>query len=275
MDKPVISIVSLTWNSAKHVPPLLTTLMEDVKESGVATEVIIIDNGSTDDTLPLIEGFMAEHDCIKVVPLSWNHGTTSSRNIGIRMAQGDYVMILDSDTEIPKGTLRGLVDAAKSLPEPDRLGILHPRLTYPDGEFQESARRFPTLMTKVYRLLRMEDRRAADESIDEVLSGKTVTVDCAISACWFVPRKVFDDIGLLDEKIFYAPEDVEFCARVWQRGYRIWYYPKIHIVHNCQRLTSKKPISKLGFSHMKGLFYYWRKYDYIVNRPEIEHLEMD
>jgi len=162
VTKPIISIVSLTWNSARFVKPLLTTLLADIEASAVATEIIIIDNGSTrDDTVEQIRGFMRDHDNIHLVPLSKNHGTTASRNIGIRMARGEYVMILDSDTEMPRGTLRALVDSMKTIPDPGTIGIVHPRLVYPDGQFQESARRFPTVKTKAYRLLRMEDRRAA------------------------------------------------------------------------------------------------------------------
>lgn len=271
--KPTISVVSLTWNSARFIEPLLTTLLADIQASGVPTEIIMIDNGSSrDNTVEQIQGFMRDHDNIHLVPLSKNHGTTASRNIGIRMARGEYVLILDSDTEMPKGTLRGLVNAMSEIPEPDKIGIIHPRLTFPDGEFQESARRFPTIFTKAYRLLRMEDKRVLDESIPSVISGAVTPVDYAISACWFVPRAVFDKVGLLDESIFYSPEDVEFCARLWQHGYRVWYYPKCHVVHNCQRLTSKKPISKLGLSHMKGLFRYWWQYKYVFNRPSIDQL---
>lgn len=267
MTRPVISVVSLTWNSARFVSPLLTTLQKDVEASGVPTEIIVIDNGSQDETLRLLRDFQAQSDNLHVVPLSRNIGTTESRNIGVRMARGDYIFILDSDTEIPPGTLRGLVEGARAVPDPRSLGILHPRLVYPDGTFQESARRFPTFFTKAYRLLRMEERRAADESIDEVLEGRMTAVDYAISAAWFIPRHTFDRIGLLDERIFYSPEDVELCARCWKHGLEVWYYPAVEIVHNCQRITSKKPLSRLGLSHAKGLVRYWWEYDGFFRRP--------
>lgn len=267
MQKPTVSIVSLTWNSARFVPPLLATLERDVEESGVPTEIIVVDNGSRDDTLRLLGEFQDRHDYLRVVPLSRNQGTTAPRNIGIRMAQGEYIFILDSDTEIPPGTLRGLVEGVERIPNQRNLGILHPRLVYPDGEFQESARRFPTLLTKVYRLLRMEQQRAADESVDEVLAGHITPVDYAISAAWFIPRRTFDRVGLLDERIFYSPEDVEFCARCWKHGLEVWYYPEVEIVHNCQRITSKKPLSKMGLSHAKGLARYWWEYGSFLNRP--------
>lgn len=268
MTNPTISIVTLTWNSSRFIDPLLSTIMADAEGSGVPIEVILVDNGSTDDSLELINRYRDEYDNIHVVPLSTNHGTTVSRNIGIRMARGDYVMILDSDVEMPPGALKGLAEAIGNIPDdPANVGIICPRLIYPNGEFQESARRFPTVMTKVYRLFNIEGMRARNESLDEVLAGETTPVDYAISACWLVPRATFDQIGLLDENIFYSPEDVEFCARVWKNGLKVWYYPKVEVVHNCQRITNKKPLSKMGLSHMKGLVRYWWQYDSFFTPP--------
>lgn len=267
MTKPVVSVVSLTWNSAKFVEPLLTSLQKDIEISQVPTEIIVIDNGSRDRTLELLHGFQDRNDDIRLVPLSYNQGTTAPRNIGIRMARGEYVFILDSDTEVAPGTLRGLVEGVQRIPQRETLGILHPRLIYPDGQFQESARRFPTLFTKAFRLLRLEEQRGRDESIEAVLAGQTTPVDYAISAAWFVPRETFDRVGLLDERIFYSPEDVEFCARCWKHGLKVWYYPEVEIVHNCQRITSKKPFTKLGMSHAKGLMRYWWEYGSFLRRP--------
>lgn len=258
MARPAISVVTLTWNSERFIDPLMTTLLADIDHSGVAAEIICVDNGSSDPTLDKMFAYRdASSTPIQVIPLSKNAGTTVSRNIGIRSAGGDYILILDSDTEIPEGSLAGLMAAAAELPD---AGIIAPRLIYPDGEFQESARRFPTPLTKLYRLFHLEDLRAADETIDAVLAGETTEVDYAISAAWLVPRATFDAVGLLDEDIFYAPEDVEFCARCWRAGRPVWYYPAVEIVHNCQRITNKRPLTKMGLSHARGLLHYWRRY---------------
>lgn len=270
MAAPTISVVTLTWNSARFVDPLIETLERDIesarRQAGIETEIICIDNGSSDDTLDKLRAHRSRYDNLQIIPLGANAGTTVSRNIGIRASAGDFVFILDSDTEIAEGTLAGLVGAAAELPDPDSIGIIHPKLVYPDGEFQESARRFPTVFTKLYRLLRMEGRRARDESIDAVHAGETVPVDYAISAAWFVPRATFEAVGLLDEDIFYAPEDVEFCARCWQHGMRVWYYPAVEVVHNCQRITNKRPFTRMGLSHARGLVHYWRRYGSFFGR---------
>jgi GT2 family glycosyltransferase len=231
-------------------------------------EVIALDNGSTDQTIGLLRSMPAEHVDFKLIELGHNTGTTFPRNIGIRMSRAPLVLILDSDTEIPPGSLRSLMRSVDELPGP--VGIVAPRLVYPDGKFQESARRFPTVFTKAYRLLGMEERRVADETIPGVLAGEKTKVDYAISAAWLVPRTTFERVGYLDESIFYSPEDVEFCARVWRGKLPVWYYPKAEIVHNCQRITHKRPFTRLGLSHAKQLVRYWAKYGTAFKRPKTD-----
>lgn len=267
MNLPTISVVTLTWNSRRHIKAMLTTLLDDAHDSEISIEVFMVDNGSTDGSLELIQEFVEAHPEVTLIPMPKNLGTTVPRNIALRMARGDHVLILDVDTEMPKGTLQGLLDSWDRIPDPESIGIVCPRLIYPNGDFQESARRFPTLFTKVYRLFGMEKRRIADETVQAVVDGELTQIDYAMSAAWFVPRKTFERIGYLDERIFYAPEDVEFCARAWMNGLKIWYDPAVEVIHHLQRITNKKPLSKLGISHTKGLIRYWWEYDSFFTRP--------
>lgn len=261
-----LSIVTLTWNSKKFVAPFLNSLLDDVDLSQLSCEVIVIDNGSNDGTLEELKA--CGRGKITVVPLGRNTGTTFPRNIGIRMASGSYILILDSDTVIPNGFLQRLVDSVQGLEEAGmQVGLAHPRLEYPNGDFQESARKMPTLLTKIYRLFRLEGLRRRNESVEKVLQGSRTTVDYAISAAWIVPRSTFDSVGLLDESIFYSPEDVEFCLRCWQHKLPVWYLPDVRVVHDCQRITSKKPLSRLGLSHTHGLFRLWLSYGGLLRRP--------
>ena len=268
MTKPLVSIVTLTWNGARVIEPMLRSVLTDSRESGVDVEVIAVDNGSQDETLSLMRSVREQARELQIIPLSRNYGTTLTRNIGIRSARGDYILVLDSDTRMPRGTLRGLLGSMTELPEPDKIGIVCPKLVYPNGDFQESARRAPTLLTKAFRLLHWEELRRRDESVAAVLEGRTVQVDYGISAAWFIPRRTFERVGLLDEVIFCAPEDADFCARVWQAGLKVWYYPKVRIVHDCQRLTNKRPLSALGLRHCRDLArYWWRHGSFLVRKP--------
>jgi GT2 family glycosyltransferase len=268
LETPVISVVSLTWNSQRFIQDYLQTLLEDSSSSAVPIEVIVVDNGSTDSSLSQLESWQAKHANVKVLRMDRNLGTTYSRNIGLRAALGEYVLVLDSDTRVPPGTLAGLVSTHERLSKNHKVGLVCPRLTYPNGDFQESARRQPTVWTKALRLLRSERVRQWEESIPSVLEGRETRADYAISAAWFFKRSLLEATGYLDEEIFYAPEDAEYCARVWESGHEVWYCPSVTIIHDCQRLTSKKPFTKMGLSHLAGLVHHWRKHGGgLIRRP--------
>ena len=81
-----------------------------------------------------------------------------------------------------------------------------------------------------------------------------------MSACWIRRRDAYDQIGLLDEHIFYAPEDVEYCLRSWSLGLKVIYYKNCTVLHHWQRISRKKFFSKHNYEHIKGLKYLKRKY---------------
>ena len=255
-----LSVITVTWNSGKYIYDMLDSLLIDLKRSNITYEIFIIDNGSTDQTINIIGEYFNKYDNIHLIRLNKNMGTTISRNIGIKKSKGEYILILDSDTIISRGSIQQLIDSFKII-KSNKIGLIHPKLVYKDNTFQESARKFPSIKSKFYRLFNIEKLRTKTESIDKVLNQEICTVDYAISAAWILKRSVFEDVGYLDENIFYAPEDAEFCARLWTHGYEVWYNPNITIIHDCQRVTNKNPFSKLQFLHLKGLLYFWKKYN--------------
>ena len=88
-----------------------------------------------------------------------------------------------------------------------------------------------------------------------------IDVDYAISAFWLFRGDLIEKVGVLDENIFYSPEDVDYCIRIKKQGYRIVYDPSVHIVHDAQEISRKK-LNKFFFSHLKGLFYLFKKHHY-------------
>jgi len=269
LNSPRISVVSLTWNSERFVPTYLSSLFADADKSGIPIEVLIVDNGSTDSTLAQLTEWEKQPG-VHVFRQAFNRGTTVSRNIALKQARGEFVFVVDSDTRILPGTLDGLLASFGELEKRSNVGLLCPKLTYPDGEIQESARRFPTVLTKVFRLLKWDSVRKWEESIPAVFAGESTPVDYGISAAWFFRRSLLDRVGYLDEKIFYAPEDTDFCVRVWKSGAEVWYSPEVTVVHDCQRLTSKRPFTRMGANHAAGLVYYWRKHGGFLLRPRIK-----
>jgi GT2 family glycosyltransferase len=145
-------------------------------------------------------------------------------------------------------------------------------LLLPDGSVQNSVKRFPTMLDKLMKIPRIVSN-IKTENTDFYHDFPFTTeqnVDTAISACWFIRKKYWENIGGLDEMIFYAPEDIDFSIRVWKAGFRILYFPQFTVLHHTQQITHKKPLSKTSLSHFKGLLYYYWKHGGWMIRPRYE-----
>jgi len=87
-----------------------------------------------------------------------------------------------------------------------------------------------------------------------------------IGACQLVRRRALAEVGPLDERIFYGPEDVDFCLRLWRKGWKVLYAPDSLVIHHERRLT-RRLLSRLTFRHAAGLAYYFAKHRYLIHAP--------
>lgn len=255
-----LSFVILTWNSEKYIWNCLSSLLSKCDSEGLQYEIFLVDNGSKDRTLQLVDDFRRRNNPpLKTFLLNKNNGTTRSRNIALKKVATDYLCVLDSDTEIVSGSISKIL---LRLGESRDIGIIAPRLVLPDGQVQNSVKKFPSLWQKLAKipgaLFKFSGR---NHDFYEGFPFQSPTyVDTAISACWFFRRELLSDIGYLDERIFYAPEDLDFCMRAWKKGKRVLYEPSLTIMHNTQQISHKKPLSRIAIMHLWGLLYYYRKH---------------
>lgn len=262
-----ISCVMLSYNSAKYLDLSLSALIAAFDHSpGYHDEIWIIDNGSKDGSVEILKAWQRrEPERIKPIFFGENTGTTFSRNVALRSLTGQYVVVIDSDVvEIPPGTFETLIDRLEADP---RNGMVVPMLTYPDGRFQLSTDVFPTLSRKVQRYLGLKAMERAQGKAAPPSAPQLV--DYAISAFWLLSREAVEATGLFDEAIFYSPEDVDYCLRVWEAGYRIVYEPGAKVVHDAQEISRGLPIKKSTFSHAKGLAYLFKKHGYVLSRKDL------
>lgn len=259
-----ISFVILTWNSEKYIAKCLYALLEDLKKSEISNEIFVVDNGSIDKTVPILKSFKDKFPK-QMIPiyLDKNKGTTYSRNIALKEAKGNYISVIDSDVEVSTGTIKGLIN---TLNQNKKAGIVAPRIIYPNGRYQKSVDSFPTVFTKLNRYVFL--KRNENDYSQRIKTSQEV--DYAISAIWVIKRDVLDEVGLLDENIFYAPEDVDYCLRVWMAGYSILYNPAITVVHHAQEISRGVPLKRPQLSHLKGLCYYFLKHKYVFRKPKLE-----
>jgi GT2 family glycosyltransferase len=269
-SNPCISFIILTWNSEHFLQGCFASILKKCAEEDIAFEVIVIDNGSQDGSAQVVEMFAKNNaDRFILVPLESNKGTTYPRNLGLKKARGKFLCIIDSDTELGEGQLQGILD---KLDNELNIGIIAPRLLLPDGSVQHSVKKFPTMLNKIMKIpqILLGIKTKNSDFYDDFPFTAEREAESAISACWFFQRELLATVGFLDEKIFYAPEDVDYSLRVWKAGYSLLYYPAFTVLHHTQQITHKNPISMTSLHHFLGLLYYYLKHGGWLVRPEVK-----
>ena len=260
-----IGFIILTWNSEKVIQACLKSIFS---MENIDSQVVVIDNGSIDKTKDLIlETKPKNGSSLKIISNKDNLGTTKTRNVGLKYIQNfnvDYYCILDSDTVVNSEAFAVM---HREMELHSDYGIIGPKMIASDGTVQVSARTFPTVFEKFCKFMPINILQKIGEKMEvqAVKDGSSYTVDYLQSACWMINKKAFPEVGYLDEKIFYAPEDAEYCIRMWKSGWKVAFCPKAQIIHEWQRLSKEKFFSKMNREHIKGLIYMFIKHRYIFS----------
>lgn len=258
-----LSIVIISWKMKDFLQKCLQSIYNYTLD--VKFEIIVIDNNSHDGTAEMIEKEFPE---IILIKNKDNRGVAPARNQGMNIAHGKYILVLDADVELFENSVLKLFEYMESNPD---CGIVGSKLVDTDRQLQYSCKRFPNLLSFIFRRL---------ERFDIVRNSKTLRyhtmqdwdhneikeVDYLIGACQFIRSDIIKKIGYYDENIFYGPEDMDFCSRVWNAGSKIIYYPLTSIFHHEQRITKKKVLSKISIMHVWGIFYIYWKYKGKIKR---------
>lgn len=246
MNFEELTIIILTCNQSEYTVRCLESLRPVLNDGA---RCILIDNASTDDTLEKVRGMSLPG--LTVMTLDKNMGVAPARNVGLKAIDEatKFVLILDNDTIVDTTSLKFMLLYMKDHPD---FGILGPRLVSPRGVIQRSFKRFPGIGEKVRNLL-------YDKSTVNTIP-QAVEPFYVIGACQMIRRSLIDKIGYLDERIFFGPEDADYCMRARKAGYKVIYHPDAIIVHDWQRKSRKRPFSRIARKHMYGLAYFYMKY---------------
>ncbi len=228
MDRPTLSVIIVSWNVRELLAQALDSVFASVDDD-VELEVIVIDNASRDGSVRMLrERFPYVH----VIANQQNLGFPAANNQGLARASGDYILLLNSDTEVRAGALARMI--AHLVMHPGT-GLAGPKLLNADGSIQSSRRRFPTL-----RILFLEStwlqplvgRRAlARYYYEDVPAAMPQDVDWVTGAAMMVRREVISQVGGLDDKFFMYSEELDWCRRIHDAGWDITFAPAAEIVH--------------------------------------------
>lgn len=267
-----IEFVVLAWNSESYIRRCIESVLS---LKCARLDLWVVDNGSIDGTRGILDEIAFQDTRLHVIRELRNLGTTLTRNNALRQVSydADYICILDSDTMVNQGAFEKMAAVLRSNPD---IGVIGPKMVNASGDVQLSGRNLPTLSIKIGKAWPFGDisRRAgeAERPSTPVAVGDIQDVGYLLSACWLMPHISLEKVGLLDEKIFYAPEDVDWCLRCHKCGLRVILCHGACILHEYQRLSHRALVSKVNFEHIKGLAYYFLKHRYLFKAPSFNEV---
>jgi GT2 family glycosyltransferase len=233
-----IDVVILTWNDGEKLERAIGSAQASI---GVEVSVIVVDNGS--DPPAAVTG------AATLIRNQKNRGVALGRNQGARAGSNPLVCFLDSDAALSPDALSKLV---APLDEDASIVLTAPIFTGQEPE--ASAGRAPTVARKAMRALNLTSHYEPTAK----LAQEYWDVDFAIGACQLFRRSAFEAVGGLDETYFYGPEDVDFCLRLRERGWRIVQARDAHCDHPPRR-RFRKPLSRRGLQHARAVIrHLWR-----------------
>lgn len=254
MIKAIVGVV--TWNSRRKIDLLLETFFRH--HAAGDYRVVLVDNGSEDDTVRLVR---ERYPRVEVIENGENLGVARARNKALRLRGEEHAVLLDDDLEFRDNALDRLIDRFEAFPD---AGVVSPRLLYPDGTLQLSCRTFQTVPVLALRgtpLGRLFPDSAAVRRhlMADADHGKEQFVDWTLGACHAIRGACLDRTGLLDEGFFYLYEDVDFCFRVREAGFKVLYTPCTEVVHHYRR-KSARSFNRMTLKHSRSIIRYLRKH---------------
>ncbi len=225
MSAPYVSVIIVNWNTRNLLPLCLQTLRTAAE--GIAIDVWVVDNASSDDSVAMLRNHFAD---VHVIANRTNVGFAAANNQAMAAAQGEFFLLLNSDAVLKPGALHALLAVAKAQPA---AGIVGARLLNPDGSFQSSHTRFPTLLREALILSTLGRRLygPAYPSAGPQLAAGPQRVDYVEGACLLVRRAAWEAVGGLDEGYWMYAEEVDWCRRMAQAGWQVWYQPAAAVLH--------------------------------------------
>jgi GT2 family glycosyltransferase len=219
--EPRVSVVVVTYNAL----PWIERCLESVR----GHETIVVDHGSTDGTLEIVRERFPEATLVE----QENKGLGGGSNAGMRLATGDYYLLLNSDA----WALGDAVDRLAAFADEHRkAAVVGPRLLNPDGSLQRSVRGFPTLWrlaTEYFFLRKLAPRTRALNAFygARFAHDRVREADFLMGACLLVRREAADTVGLFDEDFFMFSEETDWCYRFRQAGWSVLFTPDAEFTH--------------------------------------------
>jgi GT2 family glycosyltransferase len=251
---PDLSIVIVSWNTRELTLRCLAAL--DAAVGALRYEAIVVDNGSLDGTPAAIR---AQFPAVRLIEPGRNLGFSGGNNVGLALASGRFLCLLNPDTAPQPGALAMLVTF---LVEHPTIGAVGPRLLNPDGSEQAVGFRFPTLAQIGLDFFPFGGRFAEtglNGRYPDAPRDRPFPIDFPLGACILARRTAVEATGPLDEGFFMYSEEVDWCRRMQALGWPIWAVPTAEVVHYGGQSVGQQP-ARMYVELQRSRLRYYRRY---------------
>ncbi len=237
-----LSVILVSYNVRLFLDQALISLQNAL--TGYDHEIIVVDNASTDGSADFV---FRKFPRVRLIKNKSNVGFARANNQALSVCQGDYICLINPDTIVQENTFTVLL---KFLQEHSRAGLVTCKVLNPDGTLQLACRRsFPTAwiaFTKITGLAALfpKTRLFGRYNLTFLHPEKTVKVQAVSGSFMFLRREVLNTVGMLDENFFMYGEDLDWCFRIHNTGYEIFYVPETQIIHFKGESSKKSPFEQ-------------------------------
>ncbi len=254
-QSPDLSIIIVNWN----VRELLRSCLQSIEGGwgALEVEVIVVDNASGDGSVAMLQN---EFPWVHLIACEENAGFPRGNNLGLAQANGRFLYLLNPDTEIVGDALTVMVQYMDQHPD---VGVVGSQLLYADGRIQPSRRRFPSMLTGLFEstwLQPLAPRRLLRHYYAQDLPDDQIAdVDWVMGASLMVRREVYAQVGGMDEAYFMYSEELDWCRRIKDAGWRVVYLPQAQVIHH-EGKSSEQAVTARHVNFNRAKLRYFRKY---------------
>ena len=224
-----LSIVIVNWNTRDHLRRCLESVFANPPHARF--ETIVVDNASADGSADMVRD---SFPTARLVANQENAGYARGNNQAISLSSGSLILLLNPDTEAKPGALESLPAFGKSHPDAAAVGC---RLVHPDGRVQMSCRSFPEPMPVLFEYLRLsrlfpKSRLFGAYRMTYLDYAQEAEVDQPMGSCLLLSRAALDDVGLFDDQFPIFFNEVDWCYRARQKGWKVYFTPSAEVIHH-------------------------------------------
>jgi hypothetical protein len=238
-----VSVIIVNYNVRDFLHQALVSIQKALK--GIRSEIVVVDNASDDGSVEMVR---RQFPRVKLIINAANFGFAKANNIALKQTRGKFLLLINPDTIVQEDTIRVMVEFLKNHPE---VGLAGCKILNPDGSMEPACRRsFPTpwvAFSKIFGLSKLfpKTKLFGKYNLTYLSIEETNPVEAVSGSFMMVRRETLDQVGGLDESFFMYGEDLDWCYRIHQAGWQIYYVHSTQIIHYKGESTRRSSIDEI------------------------------